>query len=72
MGKHPNDWKKKPSKTVTVGNHQAGMSIPWGCTKICDGSDSSSRVSLKILVTEQENLLKNCIYDIKQREIQVL
>lgn len=62
----------KSPPTVTVGNYQAGMSILWRSTKICDGSDSSSRVSLTILVIEQENLPKNCMYDIKQGRIQVL
>lgn len=58
---------RKSPTIVTIGNYQAGMYFLWGPTKICDGSDSSSRVSLTILVIEQEILFKNCIYDIKEK-----
>lgn len=44
----------------------------WGPTNICAGSDPSSIVSLTILVIEQENLLKNCTYGIKQGESQAV
>lgn len=62
---------RKSPPLVTVGNFQAVMSILWEPTKICNGVDSSSTVSLTILVTNQENSLENCIYT-KQGEIQVL
>lgn len=66
IGKHPNDWKKKPSNS-NCWQLWGWNAYSWGPTKICHGSDTSSRVSLTILAIEEEICLRT-IYMISSKE----